>query len=177
MTDTLKAVEIGTQVLAKELVGKSGFNIAHDTTYIDNVNSVKWFSATKTAVVITYDGYQTVTVPANEVYVWIKDNAISYEDNVYNFLGVNWREKYNYKEDNSTHAIYDKKIKALIKDNASKILFHECNLSVWGHISYEVRKALGIYRGVKTVKDYSVSELAKMYVTSKRELFRLVEPE
>lgn len=176
MADTLKAVEIGTKVLAKELVGKSGFNIAHDTTYIDNVNSVKWFSATKTAVVITYDGYQTVTVPANEVYVYIKDNTISYEDMVYNFLGNNWREKYNYTEDNSPYASYDKKIKALIKENAGKILYHECN-NAWEHIDSDVRRALGIYRGVKTVKDFSVSELARIYVTAQRELFRLVEVE
>ncbi|UNA01676.1 hypothetical protein MG295_00259 [Bacillus phage vB_BcgM] len=177
MTDTLQIAEIGKKVLAKELVGKKGFNIAHDTTYIDTVNSVKWFSATKTAVVITYDGYQTITVPANEVYVTIKDNAISYEDMVYNFLGRNWREKYNYTEDNSTHASYDKKIKALIKENASKILFHECKLESWGHIPHEVRKALGIYRGVKSVKDYSASELAVIYVTTEKELFKLVDPE
>jgi len=175
--DTLQvSFEVGKKVLASELVGKSGFNIAHDTTYIDNVNSVKWFSATKTAVVITYDGYQTVTVPANEVYVWVKENAISYEDMTYNFLGRNWKEKYNYTEDNSTYASYDKKIKALIKENAGKILYHECN-NAWEHIDSDVKKALGIFRGVKTIKDYSVSELSKIYVTSKRELFRLVEPE
>ncbi|AGT13625.1 hypothetical protein TROLL_278 [Bacillus phage Troll] len=175
--DTLQvSFEVGKKVLASELVGKSGFNIAHDTTYIDNVNSVKWFSATKTAVVITYDGYQTVTVPANEVYVGIKENAISYEDMTYNFLGYNWKEKYNYTEDNSTYASYDKKIKALIKENATKVLFHRDTL-VWSHVPYDVKIAVAIFRGNKTVKDYSVSELARIYVTAERELFRLVEPE
>ncbi|QDH49975.1 hypothetical protein BEYONPHE_288 [Bacillus phage Beyonphe] len=175
--DTLQvSFEVGKKVLASELVGKSGFNIAHDTTYIDNVNSVKWFSATKTAVVITYDGYQTVTVPANEVYVGIKENAISYEDMTYNFLGYNWKGKYNYTEDNSTYASYDKKIKALIKENAGKILYHE-NTMAWNHRKLEVKQAVAIFKGDKKVMDYSVSQLATILVTTKNELFRLVEPE
>lgn len=174
--DTLQVVEVGTQVLAKELVGKKGFNILHDTTFVDNVHSVKWFNATKTAVVINYNDNQTVTVPANEVYVYVKEGVISYEDMAHNVLGRNWKEKYNYTEDNSAYASYHKKIKTLIRDNAGKILFHECN-NAWGHIDSDVRRALGIYRGVKTVKDFSISELARIYVTAQRELFRLVEPE
>lgn len=97
MGKNFEGYKIGQKITAKDLVGLNYFNIMFSPTIGYDVNgevgTYKWDNG-KESITYIYGNGQHNSMSIEQELIVVSDNSVAYEENVWNLLGRDWREKY-----------------------------------------------------------------------------------
>lgn len=97
MGRNFEGCKIGQKITAKDLVGLNYFNIMFSPTIGYDVNGKvgthKWDNG-KESITYVYGNGQHNSMSIEQELIVIDHNSVAHEENVFRFLGRNWREEY-----------------------------------------------------------------------------------